>query len=284
MALLGTGPERTTADAQELRDRYLDLLKGALTHTVYAESDAGVYAPRNPLGRVLLRVLARRDLVLMRLALPHDSYRAEGRDWPVFAQTMVGLARLDQLRAAIETVISEEVPGDLIEAGVWRGGASIFMRGVLKAHAIEDRTVWVADSFQGLPPADAVVYPADAAGTQWHKFGALAVDAEAVKENFRRYGLLDDRVQFLEGWFSETLPTVRDRTWSVVRLDGDMYESTMDGLKNLYPGLSPGGFLIVDDYAIPECRQAVEDFRRAEGISEPLEEIDWTGAYWRRGG
>jgi O-methyltransferase len=282
MTSLRSGAEKASSDAQEIRDLYLDLLRGALTHTVYAESDAGVYSPRSPLGRWLLRLLAKRRMAVMRLALSHESYRAEGRDWPVFAQTMVGLARLDQLRTAVETVIAEEVPGDLIEAGVWRGGASIFMKGVLKAYGVEDRTIWAADSFRGLPPADAERYPADAVGTEWHRFGNLAVDVEAVKHNFRRYGLLDDRVRFLEGWFSETLPTVRDRTWSIVRLDGDMYESTMDGLKNLYPGLALGGFLIIDDYAIPECKEAVEDFRRSEGITEPLEQIDWTGVYWRR--
>ncbi len=96
------------------------------------------------------------------------------------------------------------------------------------------------------------------------------------------YNLLDDRVQFLEGWFRDTLPTVKQRTWSVVRLDGDMYESTMDALVNLYSGLSIGGFLIVDDFAHEPCRRAVDDFRREHSITETIETIDWTGAYWRR--
>jgi O-methyltransferase/8-demethyl-8-(2,3-dimethoxy-alpha-L-rhamnosyl)tetracenomycin-C 4'-O-methyltransferase len=75
---------------------------------------------------------------------------------------------------------------------------------------------------------------------------------------------------------------VKERTWSVVRLDGDLYESTMDALTNLYPGLSVGGFLIVDDYGHGPCRQAVTDFRDAHGIDEPIEPIDWLGAFWRR--
>ena len=89
-------------------------------------------------------------------------------------------------------------------------------------------------------------------------------------------------MQCLEGWFKDTLPTVADRTWAVIRLDGDMYESTMDALTNLYPQLSPGGFLIVDDYGFEPCRQAVADYRAAHGIDEPIEEIDWLGAFWRR--
>lgn len=194
---------------------------------------------------------------------------------------MIGHDRLHNLRSSIETVLAEGVPGDLIETGVWRGGASIFMRGVLKAHGVEDRSVWVADSFQGLPPPDADRYPADADG-KWHTADHLAVSLEEVKQNFRRYQLLDDRVKFLPGWFKDTLPGVSNRTWALVRLDGDMYESTMDALTNLYPGLAAGGFLIVDDYSIDECRQAVHDFRAAEGIDEPIETIDWTGVYWRR--
>jgi hypothetical protein len=138
----------------------------------------------------------------------------------------------------------------------------------------------VADSFQGLPPPDDA-YPADA-DSQLHVSESLAISRDEVAKNFERYGLLDDRVRFLEGWFKDTLPTLRDRSWSVVRLDGDMYESTMDGLTNLYPRLSVGGFLIVDDYEYEPCRRAVADYREANGIDEPIEPIDWLGAFWRR--
>jgi hypothetical protein len=131
-----------------------------------------------------------------------------------------------------------------------------------------------------LPPPDEA-YPADAE-SQLHTTKSLAITRDEVEKNFERYGLLDDRVRFLEGWFKDSLPTVRDRTWSVVRLDGDMYESTMDGLTNLYPQLSVGGYLIVDDYTYEPCRQAVADYREAHAIDEPIEAIDWLGAFWRR--
>lgn len=193
---------------------------------------------------------------------------------------MVGLERLRSLRNCIETILAERVPGDLIETGVWRGGAAIFMRGVLKAHGVTDRAVWVADSFRGLP-APSSRYPADSAAN-WHTADELAVPIDEVQANFARYGLLDDQVRFVEGWFRDTLPALRDRTWSLVRLDGDMYESTMDALVNLYPGVAPGGFVVVDDYSIHACRQAVDDFRASAHIQEPIEEIDWTGVYWRR--
>jgi O-methyltransferase len=208
--------------------------------------------------------------------------RAEGRDWPLFAQTMIGVERMRNVRRCAERVVAEEVPGDLIEAGAWRGGAAILMRGVLKAYEAEDRVVWVADSFQGLPRPDPDRYPADR-GDQLHDVELLSVPVDEVRENFRHYGLLDDRVRFVEGWFRDTLPGLRDHRWSVVRVDADMYESTTDALVNLYDGLSPGGFLIVDDFhSAPACREAVEDFRREREIHEPIEQIDWTGVFWRK--
>jgi O-methyltransferase len=208
--------------------------------------------------------------------------RRDGRDWPVHAETMVGMLRLDNLRQLLETVLADDVPGDVIETGVWRGGASIFMRGVLAAHGDPKRRVWLADSFQGLPPPDAERYPADA-GDQLFTIDLLAVSLEAVKANFERYGLLDDRVRFLPGWFRDTLPDAPVKRLSLIRLDGDMYESTIVALEALYPKLSPGGFVVVDDYgAIPGCKQAVDDFRAAKGIDAPLTEIDWTGVWWRR--
>jgi O-methyltransferase len=274
---------KTGSTSEALRDRYLELLKRSLTHSLYPPGSDAFTIPRsNPIKRLLLRMIGRRERRMPWVVGDQESQRAEGRDVPMLGQTMVGFDRLDNLRMCIETAIADEVPGDIIETGVWRGGASIYARGVLEAHGVSDRTVWVADSFEGVPPPNPEEHPADA-GKDWYRVPFLAIPLEEVKENFRRYDFLDDQVRFLKGWFRDTLPTVREHTWSVIRLDGDLYESTMDGLTNLYPGLSPGGFLIVDDYVnLASCRQAVDDFRRAEGIEEPIQEIDWNGVYWRR--
>ncbi|MFM9043882.1 MAG: TylF/MycF/NovP-related O-methyltransferase, partial [bacterium] len=168
-----------------------------------------------------------------------------------------------------------------IECGVWRGGASIFARGVLDAYGEFDRKVWLADSFRGLPePAPETP---DAEGEQgWHLYSELAVSLDHVKWNFSKYCLLSDRVEFLEGWFSDTLPDAPVGRLAVLRADGDMYSSTQDILENLYGKLSPGGYVIIDDYRIDACRKAVEDFRAARGIHEPIEEIDWSSVLWRR--
>jgi O-methyltransferase len=208
--------------------------------------------------------------------------RETGRDWPAHAQSMIGHKRMLQLQRAAEFVIEKEIPGDFIETGVWRGGACIFLRAILKAYGIADRTVWVADSFAGLPPPDPDRYPADR-GDKHHQVKALAVPLDAVKANFARYDLLDDQVKFLKGWFKDTLPRAPIERLAILRLDGDMYESTMDALTALYDRLSPGGFVIVDDYGYLEsCRQAIADYRGARNIGDTIYNIDGMGVFWQK--
>lgn len=242
------------------RALYLDLMKRSLTNWIYLDTEIQL-APNRPFTL---------------------SRWAEGRDWPATAHTMIGLKRLDNLQHCVETCLQQRIPGDLLEAGVWRGGAAIFMRAVLQVYDEQERCVWVADSFEGLPPPNPEKYPHDA-GSVLHRYPQLAISLEQVRSNFMRYGLLDHQVRFLQGWFRDTLPCAPVQQLAVLRLDGDMYESTMDALTNLYPALSVGGFLIVDDYGdIAACRQAVHDYRQAHGIRDEIVPIDWTGAYWRR--
>ena len=186
---------------------------------------------------------------------------------------MIGLKRLANVRACVESVLADGVPGDLIETGVWRGGTTIFMRAVLKVHGVTDRAVWVADSFAGLPAPDANRYPHDL-GDRLHTFPLLAVSLDRVRDNFRRYGLLDEQVRFLEGWFRDTLPTAPIERLAVLRLDGDMYESTILALESLYDRLSVGGYVIVDDFgSVDGCRQAVHDFRACAVSTIPSSQL-----------
>jgi O-methyltransferase len=265
---------------------YLELLKGILTRRIVREKlvPLPMIGTRCRIAGILLRLIrAVTATPGVRLGIDYDeSKRRLGLDWPADAETMVGKERLDNLQKCVCQTLNDNIPGDLIETGVWRGGCTILMRAILKAYHVTDKRVWVADSFQGLPRPDPGKYVDDAGDPHWQR-KELAVGIEEVRANFARYGLLDDQVRFLHGWFRDTLPSAPVSALSVVRLDGDMYESTMDGLTNLYPKLSPGGYLIVDDYgAIEGCRKAVEDYRRANGILEPIQSIDWTGAFWRR--
>jgi O-methyltransferase len=205
------------------------------------------------------------------------------------AVSMIPLARFDNIQKCIEDILHDDIAGDLIEAGVWRGGATIFMRGALKAYGVSDRRVWVADSFEGLPEPDAALFPLEAklqAGPVIQKtYRNLAVSREEVERNFAAYGLLDDSVVFLKGWFKDTLPTAPTGALSLMRLDGDFYESTRDGLINLYDRLSIGGYVIIDDYGEDSwtyCRRAVDEFRSERHIQDSLIAVDSKCFYWRR--
>jgi O-methyltransferase len=267
--------------------RYLDLLKRVLVRwgeDEFIPVQPGKSRLENLTKRVVGKALASRGMSLVHHIPFNANQREIGRgDWPVKAITMIGIKRLDNIQHCIETIISEGVPGDLVETGVWRGGASIFMRAALEAFGDHSRILWCADSFRGLPAPNTQKYPQDS-GLKFHLKPVLAVSLDEVKKNFRKFDLLDDRVKFLPGWFKDTLPNAPISAISVLRLDGDMYESTMDALNPLYPKLSPGGFVIVDDYGIPEdsCRRAIHDFRATHGISEPIIDIDGWGAYWRK--
>lgn len=274
----------------ESRSLYLDLMKRCLTYSLwpeaYREYPLDAYGTRwsRPARTALLRTFRRRGLHLMERIPYNRDLRETGRDWPPTAHTMIGTRRLDNLQHCVESVLQENVVGDLIETGVWRGGACIFMRAVLKAYACTNRSVWAADSFAGLPAPDAESYPQDKS-SRYHEFSAvLAVSLQEVQANFERYGLLDDQVRFLRGWFKDTLPNAPFAQLAVIRLDGDMYESTMQGLTFLYPKLTPGGYVIVDDYGLEDgrCKAAVDDFRRENSIKEPLLDVDGHAVYWRR--
>ena len=257
-------------------------LKKCLTRMIAQQPAYELASPKTAIKRMVVGALQRRGLALVRVHAFNYTARLEGRDWPLDAETMIGMKRLDNLHTCIREVVARRIPGDLIEAGVWRGGATIFMRGALDAYDDPTRCVWVADSFQGLPEPDTTRYPADANDRLW-TYESLRISLEDVKANFARYGLLDGRVRFLRGWFRDTLPVVPITALSIIRLDGDMYESTMDGLTHLYPKLSPGGYLIVDDYGVVAgCRQAVEDYRAEHRIAEPIMAIDWSGVFWQK--
>ncbi|MDA8168227.1 MAG: TylF/MycF family methyltransferase [Nitrospiraceae bacterium] len=208
--------------------------------------------------------------------------RLNGLDWPSRAHSMIGMMRMSNLRQLCELVIQNNVPGDFIETGVWRGGGCIMMRGVLKSYGVRDRNVWVADSFEGLPEPDPEKYPDDA-GDRHHTFAELAVSMEDVQENFRKYDLLDDQVRFLKGFFKDTLPGAPIKSLAILRLDGDMYESTIQALECLYDKLNEGGFVIVDDFgAVQGCKKAILDFREQRDIFDPIYNIDGIGAYWQK--
>jgi O-methyltransferase len=250
----GPGPS-----AGELAEAYLGVLKLAL---------CDLAAPRTMSVERTPRGIASHELWGGELRK-----RSLGSDWPRYGLSMAGLARLDDLQECVRTVVADGVAGELIETGTWRGGASMLMRATLDTLG-DDRTVWVADSFTG--------FREDLRSEDLAAVDFLAVPLEEVQANFARFGL-DTGVEFLPGYFEQTMPAMAGREWAICRLDGDSYEATRVCLETLYPGLAAGGYLIVDDYyVLDECRAAVDEFRAEHGIEEPLEQVDWTCTRWRR--
>ena len=200
----------TERHAPAQAEAYLDLLAGCLSRTVIHEYYQPVVEPTRAVYRWLYPsirgFLRRKHLEIVRHYQVLPEKREVGKDWPPDAETMIGLKRLDNLRSCIRTILEDDIPGDFIETGVWRGGACIFMRGALNAYEDPTRTVWLADSFQGLPKPNPEKYAADEGDSFWTFSDYLGVSLDRVKANFERYGLLDDRVRFLVGWFSDTLP------------------------------------------------------------------------------
>jgi O-methyltransferase len=250
--------DETIGSLLKTRNRYLNIMEAALCGTLYGDPSINF----SQLGDYSARA------------------RELGRDWPSLAHTMIGTVRMRNLRQICEMMIMDDISGDFIETGVWRGGACIYMKAIIEAYGDSRRRVFVADSFRGLPPPDETAYPSDT-DSPFHTWPHLAISRQTVEDNFRRYGLLDDRVIFLEGWFKDTLPSAPIENLAVLRLDGDMYESTIQALEALYHKVSRGGAVIVDDFQISACAKAVHDFRANHNIDSPLLPIDGWSMWWR---
>jgi len=267
---------------------YLDLMKKTLSFHLWDEPDYPIETfiyeysfPKRLTLKAISLFLKFFNLKLVKPVNRSIDELKEGRKWPNYADTMIGLKRLENIEFCVRRALENNIEGHLIETGVWRGGASIFMRAILLAYGINNRKVFVADSFEGLPEPNVEKYPPDK-GDILHKHQFLSISEDEVAANFNKYSLLDDQVVFLKGWFKDTLPNAPIDKLAVMRLDGDMYESTMDALVNLYPKLSTGGYCIIDDYALPACKQAVDDYRGKMNIKSPIIEVDWTGVYWQK--
>jgi hypothetical protein len=309
-AACGLGSMSATANPCEL---YLDAIKRAVTNILYEDLPVFVYDHTH-------RPFLAKEFSLRRRVL--------GEDGPNLAHTMIGIKRIMNLQHCVEDTLRNNVPGDLLEAGAFRGGASIFMRAVLKAHGVEDRRVIVCDAFEpnvAIPWLVGTVLKVLASfpSRHWHRllfkllqalgipggFPAIsdpsnemlqfgmwmlkhhrecnklsAGGIDEVRRNFAKYGLLDEQVVFVKGFFADTLPRAPIERLAILRIDADTYESTLDALTLLYPKLSPGGFCIIDDYgSFPDCRRATSEFRAGYGIPAEIVAIDNLGVYWQKG-
>lgn len=153
----------------------------------------------------------------------------------------------------------KDLPGDIVECGVWKGAMLSYM-----ATIFTDRTIWAYDSFEGVPSnKDQTKYPDKYSihGIDWANCcPELIADVSFLYEAFAKYEVPNpDRIQIVKGWFKDTLPNATQQI-ALLRVDGDLYSSTYEILEYLYPLVVKGGFIIFDDYCIPESREAVHDY------------------------
>ena len=207
-----------------------------------------------------------------------DIHRLEGLDWPKDAVTMIGLKRMDNLHKMLDYVRENNIPGDLIETGVWKGGATIFMKLYCDVYGL-DKKVFVCDSFAGLPPPSGKFHQDSGDDHYVHK--ELAIPLDEVKNNFSKFKCLDNNVIFIKGLFGYTLPKNEQiKEISLLRMDGDMYESTYDVFHSCYDKLVDKGVCIIDDYCLKGARECTHDYRNEKNITDKIETIDRCGIYW----
>lgn len=282
----------------EIRDKYLELLKKSLLNELYLENELRIFCLAEGLLRKKWSLPYRKvdferlhhigkyfpkELEMFRTNRHEGELLEVNSRHFVYADTMIGRKRLNNIEHCLHTILKEEIPGDVIECGVWKGGAAIFMKAYLDAYEAGERVVWLADSFDGLP--ESTLEQDKYMDMSKKSLPGLAIPKGAVLDNFAKYEVSLDNVQFLEGWFKDTLPNAPVEQLALLRLDGDLYESTMHALQSLYHKLSPGGFVIIDDYkALPQCEEAVHDFRSAQNITASIEIIDKMAVYWRKEG
>ncbi|MEK6250807.1 MAG: CmcI family methyltransferase [Actinomycetota bacterium] len=269
--------------AARVTRRYLNLLRDALLDEHYPENEVRIahllecvsngedVDPNKLANPARHMVKALRELKQERQAgaLPANAQGAGGGS-DVLAYAGLGRVRLDHLESCLEVIRDEAVEGDLVEVGTGRGGAAIFMRGFLEAYELSGPRVWVADRFDGRA--------SDGLGAS----SRFPPDFNMVRDGFARFGLLDDRVLFLQGAPSRTLAEASIDEVALLRVDLHDPEEVRAVLDALYDRVAPGGFVLVDDYGAADCRAAVEGFRSERGVCEPLKRIDWSGTAWRK--
>lgn len=266
---------------------YLELLRRCVTRDLIEEPYSAPRPPASGIKRFLFgaagRALASRGLAIVRHDETSAEDRAEGRGWPAQAETMMGLIRMELLQKCLVDVVSRGVEGDFFEAGCWRGGGVIFMLGVLKALGDSSRRVWAADSFRGYPEPTANSFEVDRHLFQRGDY--FSVSRALLEANVRKYGLWDERLRILEGWFSESIPRAPIEKLSFLRIDVDGYEGVRDALTLLYPKLSTSGYVLIEDVRQPGAKRAMEELFASLGRREEVREVEQKypcAVYWQK--
>jgi hypothetical protein len=273
----------------KLREYYLNIIE----NLILSKLDKFNYSPLNYNNNIfknlikffLKLIISKKNQIVIKSKL--NDYEIEnGLVRSTNSFSMVGTKRLRNIKFLLEELFKNNIDGDLIEAGIWKGGVLIYMRACLLAYGV-DKKVYGADSFEGLPPIDDINYPSDKIYRKILKKGndkGLIVTENEVIDNLDKFGFNDKNTILLKGWFDQTLKDERIKKICLLRIDGDMYKSTYEALNLLYKKVVKGGYIIVDDYGLKSgsCKQAVDDFRLKQNITSDLINIDWSGVFWKK--
>ena len=211
-----------------------------------------------------------------------DEYQLERTTRMVLPYTLVSRERIQNLYRLARRIEKERVPGDVIECGVCNGGtAAVLAR--FASRSSMNRTVWLLDSFQGMPE----VTPEDGAGlggdTAESHIGKEVGDPTRVTQVLEKVRTNMNRVRIVPGWFQDTLPTVTAKEIAILNIDADWYESVKLCLNAFYDRVVPGGFVSLDDYGYwPGCKRAVDEFFQARHIPYKLIPADSTAHWFRK--
>lgn len=227
-------------------------------------------------------------LTLQLILDTRTSFKYKQLLWQVRNNTMVNYSRLVNVLTATDSVAANNVVGDYVECGVWKGGCSALLAYQAREEG-NNRVTYLFDSFEGLPE------PTIEDGQGAHTFaeGKNTGDLSSINKNvgtqdevqrlFANLNLTNYKI--IKGWFQNTLPENKDAIDSIaiLRLDGDWYESTKVCLEHLYDKVSIGGYILIDDYNFwPGCKKAIDEFFGNRGIIPEIKRIDASGIYIRK--
>lgn len=247
-------------------------------------------ALKNAIGKVL----DRRGLAIVRKGSPASKARRDPRQPPpdlgddlarlferVRDYTMTTPERVGSLRDAVRYVVANGIPGAIVECGVWRGGSMMAVALTLKELGVADRDLWMYDTWTGMPEPgeeDVDIFGVSASRRQgqWQErldAGAVVpttlqqLSVDEVRSLLVATGYPEERMRFVGGLVEETIPGEAPSTIAILRLDTDYYASTRHELEHLYPRVSDGGVLIIDDYGRWQgARKAVDEYVAAHEL------------------
>jgi O-methyltransferase len=255
----------------------------------------GIASVKSLAARGINRVLRRAGVEINRTGAQNAV------EWPGFADvepwvaeiiekaapfTMTSHERISALCHAVRYVTKHNIPGDIVECGVWRGGSMMAAALTLLGEHDLTRTLYLFDTFEGMPSPTEV----DRATSSGKSAALLLEEADEssliwahaalddVRANLASTNYPTERIRFMRGRVEDTIPRAAPENIAILRLDTDWYASTRHELIHLYPKLSVGGVLVVDDYGHWEgARKAVDEFINDNRLPILLQRIDYTG-------